>query len=85
MLTFVKAGWENHSPFSPDLAPSDFHLFPKMKEFLSSKWMTTDEGLTDWLNGLAANCSDEGIVKLVQRLHKCPNHDVCRKVHIGHI
>jgi hypothetical protein len=23
--------------------PSDFHVFPKMKEFLSSRWMETDE------------------------------------------
>jgi hypothetical protein len=30
-----KFGWENldHSPYSPDLAPSDFHLFPTMKVF----------------------------------------------------
>jgi hypothetical protein len=30
-----KFGWENldHHPYSPDLTPSDFHLFPKMKEF----------------------------------------------------
>jgi hypothetical protein len=36
-----KFGWENldHSSHSPDLAPSDFHLFPKMKEFLGGKWM----------------------------------------------
>jgi histone-lysine N-methyltransferase SETMAR len=29
-------GWEifEHPAYSPDLAPSDFHLFPKLKEFL---------------------------------------------------
>jgi hypothetical protein len=70
MLTFVKTGWEHldHPSFSPDLAPSDFHLFPKMNEFLCSKWMTTDEEVkepvTDWLNGLAANFYDKGIVSL---------------------
>jgi hypothetical protein len=29
------------------------------------------ETVTDWLNGLAADSYDEGIVKLVQRLDKC--------------
>ncbi|GBM55089.1 hypothetical protein AVEN_55973-1 [Araneus ventricosus] len=30
-------GWEifDHPPYSPDLAPSDFHLFLKLKEFLA--------------------------------------------------
>ncbi|KDR22070.1 hypothetical protein L798_02924, partial [Zootermopsis nevadensis] len=29
--------WEvfNHPPYSPDLAPSDFHLFLHLKKFLS--------------------------------------------------
>jgi hypothetical protein len=36
-----KFGWENldHPIFGLDLAPSDFHLFPKFNEFLSCKWM----------------------------------------------
>ncbi|KAJ4442404.1 hypothetical protein ANN_03990 [Periplaneta americana] len=31
-----KSGWEqiDHSPYSPDLAPSDFHLFLHHKKFL---------------------------------------------------
>jgi histone-lysine N-methyltransferase SETMAR len=74
MLIFVKTGWENfdHPPYGPDLAPSDFHLFPKMKEFLGGKQMAADEEVkepvTNWLNGLAPDFYDEGIVKLVQRL-----------------
>jgi histone-lysine N-methyltransferase SETMAR len=74
-----KFGWENldHPPYSPDLVPSDFHLFPKMKEFLGSKWMATGEEVKetvmDWLNRPSANFCDEGIVKLVQRLDKCLN------------
>ncbi|GBM70734.1 hypothetical protein AVEN_171467-1 [Araneus ventricosus] len=32
-------GWEifHHPPYSPDLAPSDFHLFLKLKEFQGGK------------------------------------------------
>jgi histone-lysine N-methyltransferase SETMAR len=69
-----KFGWENpdHPPFCPDMVPSDFHLFPKRKEFLSGKWMATDEEVKetvmDWLNRLGADFCDEGIAKLVQRL-----------------
>jgi histone-lysine N-methyltransferase SETMAR len=76
-----KFGWDNfvHPPYRPDLAPSDFHLSPKMKEILGGKRMETDEEVknaaTDWLNGLAANVCDKGIVKLAQRLDKCLNRN----------
>lgn len=28
-------GWNflDHPPYSPDISPSDYHLFPKLKEF----------------------------------------------------
>jgi histone-lysine N-methyltransferase SETMAR len=74
-----KFGWENldHPPCSPDLAPSDFHLFLKMEEFLDCRRMATDEEIietvTDWLNGLAADFDDEVIVKFVQCLNRCLN------------
>jgi hypothetical protein len=59
--------------------PSNFQLSPKIKERLGGKWMAIDEEVketvTDWLNGLVADCYDEGIVKLVQRLDKCLNHN----------
>jgi histone-lysine N-methyltransferase SETMAR len=75
-----KFGWENlyRPPYSPDLTPSSFHLFPKLKEFLGGKRMApgeeVKETVTDWLNGLAADFCDEGIVRVVQRLNKCQNH-----------
>jgi hypothetical protein len=59
------------------LAPSDFHLFPKLKEFLGGRRFKSDEEVKDaikeWLNGLAAEVYDEGIVKLLSRLDKCLN------------
>jgi histone-lysine N-methyltransferase SETMAR len=64
-------GWEvfEHPAYSSDLAPSDFHLFPKLKAFLGGKRMEADvevkETVTAWLNGLAAEFYDEGIVKLL--------------------
>jgi hypothetical protein len=59
------------------LASSDFHLFPKLKEFLGGRRFKSDEEVKDdvkeWLNGLAAEVYDEGIQKLVTRYDKCLN------------
>ncbi|GBN44354.1 Histone-lysine N-methyltransferase SETMAR [Araneus ventricosus] len=77
-----KLGWEiyDHPPYSPDLAPSDFHLFLKLKVFLRGKRFGSDEELenavTTWLNELAAEEYDMGILKLVERYDKCLNLEV---------
>ncbi|GBM64080.1 hypothetical protein AVEN_120994-1 [Araneus ventricosus] len=46
----------DHPPYSPDLAPRDFHLFLKLKEFLGRKRFGSDEELenavTTWVNDL---------------------------------
>lgn len=71
--------WEtfNHPPYSPDLAPSDFHLFTKLKDFLAGKKFDSDEelkeGVTTYLNTLAAAEYEAGIQKLVTRYDKCLN------------
>jgi hypothetical protein len=55
----------------------DFHLFPKLKEFLGDRRFKSDEEVKDavkeWLNGLAAEVYDEGILNLVTRYDKCVN------------
>jgi histone-lysine N-methyltransferase SETMAR len=64
-------GWEvfEHPAYSPDLAPSDFQLFPKLKEFLGGRRFKSDaevkDAVKEWLNGLAAEVCDEGIQKFV--------------------
>ena len=40
-----------HPPYSPDLAPSDFFLFPKVKERLADKRFTNDEDLKNAVGG----------------------------------
>ncbi|GFU51791.1 histone-lysine N-methyltransferase SETMAR [Trichonephila clavipes] len=44
-----KLGWEvlMHPPYSPDLAPSDYHFFPALQNFLSDKKLGSRE---DWEN-----------------------------------
>ncbi|KAJ4425610.1 hypothetical protein ANN_27806 [Periplaneta americana] len=72
-------GWEifDHPPYSPDLAPSDFHLLTKLKDFLGGTHFGSDEELkktvNTWLNELAAEEYNTGILKLVNRYDKCLN------------
>jgi histone-lysine N-methyltransferase SETMAR len=72
-------GWEifSHPPYSPDLAPSDFHLFPKLKEFLGGiRFAGCDElqlRVNKWLQELAADEYNNGLLKLVDRYNKCLN------------
>jgi transposase len=50
-------GWELlfHPPYSPDLAPSDYHLFGPLKDYLRSHHYETDEAVQEavrsWLRG----------------------------------
>ncbi|KAJ4433931.1 hypothetical protein ANN_16250 [Periplaneta americana] len=76
--------WEifDHPPYSPDLAPSDFHLFTKLKDFLGGTRFGSDEELkktvNTWLNELAAEEYHTGILKLVNRYDKCLNEDIVK-------
>lgn len=65
----------DHPPYSPDLAPSDFHLFLHLKTFLGAHKFNNDDQLkervTTWLTTQAATFYEEGIQKLVPRYDKC--------------
>jgi hypothetical protein len=69
--------WEvlAHPPHSPDLAPSDYHLFSKLKESLAGKIFSDDdevqEAVMTWLREQVGDFYDAGIKKLVLRLAKC--------------
>ena len=69
-----------HLPYSPDLAPSDFHLFPKLKEHLSGMLFNNDDEVKDavqrFLNSMAVNWYDMGKRKLPKRLQKCIDRNV---------
>jgi len=72
-------GWEqiDHPPYSPDLAPSDFHLFLHLKSFLAGRQIHDDEDKETVLMCFASQAAsfyDEGIQKLVQRYDKCLNN-----------
>ena len=65
-----------HSPtLYADLAPSDFHLFPKLKEHLSGMRFNNGDEVKDavqrFLISMAVNWYDMGIRKLPIFLQKC--------------
>jgi len=65
--------WEifDHPPYIPDLPPSGYHLFTKMKVWLATQRFHTNEelmdGVNNWLHILTAPFFDEGLQKLVPR------------------
>ncbi|XP_049952649.1 histone-lysine N-methyltransferase SETMAR-like [Schistocerca serialis cubense] len=62
-------------PYSPDLAPTDFHVFRYLKSHLGEKSFHDDEEIKDEIEMCfqqqAATFYDCGIQKLVHRLNKC--------------
>jgi histone-lysine N-methyltransferase SETMAR len=64
-----------HPPYSPDLAPSDYHVFGPMKDALRGRKFGNDdeikEAVHSWLKGQPKTFFSDGIKKLVQRYEKC--------------
>jgi transposase len=75
LIKLLKCEIFDHPPYSTDLAPSDYHLFTKMKVWLAIQRFHTKEelmdGVNNWLHNLAAPLLDERLQKLVSRYDKC--------------
>lgn len=73
----TRFNWEvlEHPAYSPDLAPSDFHLFGPMKKHLQGQRFNTVQEAQDavktWLNSLDTDFFHSGIDALVTRCTKC--------------
>jgi len=65
----------DHPPYSPELAPSDYHLFPGLKKQLKGCHFSSDTEVTDavetWLDGQPSELFLSGLQKLDQRAKKC--------------
>jgi hypothetical protein len=63
--------WElfDHTPYDPDLSPSDYHLLTNLKNWLRSQHFDNNEefmeGLKTWLSSQAADYFDTDIQKLI--------------------
>jgi transposase len=72
--------WElfDHPPYNPDLAPSDYHLFTYLKNWLRSQRFNNYEELMEGVNTRLSSQEpdffDTGIQKLIPR-YKCHNSD----------
>ena len=72
-----KFKWDilDHPPYSPDLGPSDFHLFIHLKKHLTGQKFDDDDEVQEEVmtrfKVQAADFYDLGIQKLVPRLNKC--------------
>ncbi len=72
-------GWTvlDHHPFSSDLAPSDYHLFPTLKKFLGGAGFMNDDKLVKYVRTyfqkLPTTFYEEWILKLIKRYDKCLN------------
>ena len=64
-----------HPAYSPDLAPSDFHLFPNLKSFLAGKRFRSNEEVIDAVDGYLEDLEEShfqaGIEKQEKRWAKC--------------
>ena len=69
-------GWEqfDHPPYSPDLVPSDFHLFLHLAGQRFHDDNEVKEAVTTFFASQTASFYDEGIQKLVQCYDKCLNN-----------
>ena len=60
----------DHPPYSPDLAPSDYHLFPGMKKQLKGRHFSSDAEVIaaaeTWLEGQLSDCFLSGLQTLEQ-------------------
>ncbi|EGI68513.1 Mariner Mos1 transposase, partial [Acromyrmex echinatior] len=66
--------WEVHPPYSPDIAPSDYHLFRSMAHSLSEQHFTSYEDIKNWIDNWIASKDEaffqRGIRMLSERWEK---------------
>lgn len=79
MAAISTAGFEllDHPPYSPDLAPSDYRLFPKLKEHLRGKKFSSDNevmmSVNQWFAEVGQPFFQEAVEMLEHRWEKCVN------------
>lgn len=79
VATLQKFKWEilEHSPYSPDLAPCDFHAFGPLKTHLKGRRFNSDdevkEAVTEFLRQQPKEFYKQGITRLVSQWDKCLN------------
>jgi histone-lysine N-methyltransferase SETMAR len=74
-LAYLGFQFLDYPPYSPDLVPSDYHLFPGLKKQLKGRHFSSDADVTaaaeTRLDGLTSDLFLSGFQKLEQRAKKC--------------
>jgi hypothetical protein len=77
MATLLKLKWDvlPHPPYTPELAPSDYHLFGPMKRVLGGKRFRNNDELIaavqNWIHKQPKTFFETRIKKPPERWHKC--------------
>ncbi|XP_035205064.1 histone-lysine N-methyltransferase SETMAR-like [Stegodyphus dumicola] len=58
----------SHPPYSPDVAPSNFHLFPNLKKFVSGKHFTSNEEIERVVYEYFHNLSDSNFWEMLDQV-----------------
>jgi histone-lysine N-methyltransferase SETMAR len=78
-LTELNWEWLDHPPYSPDLSPSDFHLFRSLEHWLAKNKFRNIEHLrrelTNWFDSKEVEFWRRGIDLLPERWEKCVQAD----------
>ena len=74
-LAYLGFQCRDHPPYSPDLAPSNYHLFPGLRKQLQVRHFLSDAEVTaaaeTWLNGRPSEFLLSGLQRIGQRAKKC--------------
>ena len=74
-LDYLGFEFLDHPPYSPDLAPSDYHLFPgptkQLEGHHSSSYAELIAAAENWLDGQHSDFFLSGLQKLEQQAKKC--------------
>ena len=74
-LAYLVSQCLDHPPYSPDLAPSDYHLVSGLKKKLKGRHFSSLPGVIataeTWLDGQSSEFLFEWLVKLEQGAKKC--------------
>jgi hypothetical protein len=64
----------SHPPYSPDLAPCDFFLFPKMKLKLEGRWFDTIQEIQAELQRLLDTLTEKDLQEAFKKWMKWWDH-----------
>jgi histone-lysine N-methyltransferase SETMAR len=63
-----------HPPYSPDLAPADFFLFPELKKELAGLTLSQDEFKTKWEGVVRTLTKDDFATAFQSVLERCEKY-----------